>query len=225
MDELELAKIWKALFYCMWHADKPAVQNELAEKLGSLVHAVPGSRAALFAKAFWAMIMREWPGIDRLRCARPDCSLALARCLPTTSDPRRINKFYTLLRCMLRNSLRQLRQASWPMGGAEAFADVLWRGCMWRRGTRRGPPQPPMHAAADARRVSHLAEGREPGALAAHAIHDRRAVQARSAEPRLAGEPALLAGRQHGAGAGRRARRRYSQQCCVQVRPDTRRQG
>ena len=34
LEELDLAKIWKALFYCMWHADKPKVQNELAERLG-----------------------------------------------------------------------------------------------------------------------------------------------------------------------------------------------
>ena len=30
LDDLELRKIWKALFYCMWHSDKPKVQAELA---------------------------------------------------------------------------------------------------------------------------------------------------------------------------------------------------
>ena len=32
IDELELMRIWKALFYCMWHSDKPKVQAELAEE-------------------------------------------------------------------------------------------------------------------------------------------------------------------------------------------------
>lgn len=105
-EELELAKIWKALFYCMWHSDKPKVQAELAERLGGLVHAVPGSRATLFAKVFWATMMREWMGIDRLR----------------------LNKFYTLQRCVLQQSFRQLRQAGWPAGGADALAQVLWQG-------------------------------------------------------------------------------------------------
>lgn len=106
MEEIELAKIWKALFYCMWHSDKPKVQTDLAQRMGGLVHAVPGSRATLFAKVFWATMMREWPGIDRLR----------------------LNKFYMLLRCMLENSVRQLRLANWPAGGAEAFAQMLWLG-------------------------------------------------------------------------------------------------
>ena len=105
-EELEMAKIWKALFYCMWHSDKPKVQSELADRLGGLVHAMPGSRAALFAKVFWATMMREWVGIDRLR----------------------LNKFYTLQRCVLQQSFRQLRQAGWPEGGAEALAQVLWQG-------------------------------------------------------------------------------------------------
>ena len=44
IDELELMRIWKALFYCMWHSDKPKVQAELAETLGALVHAARGGK-------------------------------------------------------------------------------------------------------------------------------------------------------------------------------------
>ena len=114
LEELDLAKIWKALFYCMWHADKPKVQNELAERLGAMVLAVPGNKATLFAKTFFAMMMREWPGIDRLR----------------------LNKFYTLLKCVLTNSLRQLHRAGWPAGGAEGVAEVLQLGPL----SSRSPP-------------------------------------------------------------------------------------
>ena len=114
LEELDLAKIWKALFYCMWHADKPKVQNELAERIGAMVLAVPGNKATLFAKTFFAMMMREWPGIDRLR----------------------LNKFYTLLKCVLKNSLRQLHRAGWPAGGAEGLAEVLQLGPL----SSRSPP-------------------------------------------------------------------------------------
>ena len=114
LEELDLAKIWKALFYCMWHADKPKVQNELAERLGAMVLAVPGNKATLFAKTFFAMMMREWPGIDRLR----------------------LNKFYSLLKCVLKNSLRQLHRAGWPAGGAEGLAEVLQLGPL----SSRSPP-------------------------------------------------------------------------------------
>ena len=120
LEELDLAKIWKALFYCMWHADKPKVQNELAERLGAMVLAVPGNKATLFAKTFFAMMMREWPGIDRLR----------------------LNKFYTLLKCVLKNSLRQLHLAGWPAGGAESFAEILRLGPFSRYATEGSNPRP-----------------------------------------------------------------------------------
>ena len=34
---MELLKLWRGLFYCMWMSDKPLVQEELARKLASLV--------------------------------------------------------------------------------------------------------------------------------------------------------------------------------------------
>jgi ribosomal RNA-processing protein 1 len=64
------------------------------------------------------MMMREWAGIDRLR----------------------LNKFYTLLKCVLKNSLRQLHLAGWPAGGAEAFAEVLRLGPFSRCATRGYEP-------------------------------------------------------------------------------------
>ena len=83
IDELELMRIWKALFYCMWHSDKPKVQAELAETLGALVHAARGGKHWLFIRVFWATMVREWPGLDRLR----------------------LNKFYQLLGRQLHLSL------------------------------------------------------------------------------------------------------------------------
>lgn len=66
---LELYKVWKALFYCMWHSDKRAVQADLAERLTGLIHVMPPANQPLFVQVFWGTMAREWHGIDRLRCA------------------------------------------------------------------------------------------------------------------------------------------------------------
>lgn len=66
---LELFKVWKALFYCMWHSDKRAVQADLAERLTGLIHVMPPASQPLFVQVFWGTMSREWHGIDRLRCA------------------------------------------------------------------------------------------------------------------------------------------------------------
>ena len=64
---LELFKIWKALFYCMWHSDKRPVQADLAERLTALIHVMPSNKQPLFVQVFWGTMTREWHGIDRLR--------------------------------------------------------------------------------------------------------------------------------------------------------------
>ena len=34
----EMLRLWKGLHYCFWMSDKPLVQEELAEKIASLIH-------------------------------------------------------------------------------------------------------------------------------------------------------------------------------------------
>ena len=106
IDELELMRIWKALFYCMWHSDKPKVQAELAETLGALVHAARGGKHWLFIRVFWATMVREWPGLDRLR----------------------LNKFYQLLGRQLHHSIRLLAATGW------AADDARRLGAIWKEG-------------------------------------------------------------------------------------------
>ena len=86
---LDLSKVWKALFYCMWHSDKRAVQADLAERLTALVHVMPPSKQPLFIEVFWATLTREWHGIDRLR----------------------LDKFYMLMRLALGHMLSSLCEA------------------------------------------------------------------------------------------------------------------
>lgn len=51
-------------------SDKPLVQQALATELADILLKIPDpSSSLLFLKGFWQTIVREWPGIDRLRWA------------------------------------------------------------------------------------------------------------------------------------------------------------
>jgi ribosomal RNA-processing protein 1 len=67
VDQAELLKLWKGLFYCMWMSDKPRTQQQLARDLANLVDIVPKEAVVPFLQAFWRTMAREWMGIDVLR--------------------------------------------------------------------------------------------------------------------------------------------------------------
>ncbi|XP_037086051.1 ribosomal RNA processing protein 1 homolog A-like isoform X2 [Pollicipes pollicipes] len=91
-SELELLKLWKGLFYCMWMSDKPLVQEELAEELSQLVHLFPhGQDAVTFCSTFFTTMAREWHSIDAIRR----------------------DKFMMLVRRVLRQSLALAVSAGW----------------------------------------------------------------------------------------------------------------
>ncbi|CAN2387808.1 ribosomal RNA processing [Pristimantis euphronides] len=100
----EFCKIWKGLFYCMWMQDKPLMQEELAIAMSQLVHALQ-TRATqnLFIRSFWQTITREWEGIDRLR----------------------LDKFYTLIRLILHQSVELLKKGDWEESQMEEFLSIL----------------------------------------------------------------------------------------------------
>lgn len=101
--EDEMKKIWKGLFYCVWHADKQQQQVDLIERLSSLLRALPPPLSLLYFSSFVLTIRREWPGIDYLR----------------------LDKFYLLVRRFLRHLFLLLSSRSWdPLLGAQ-FADAL----------------------------------------------------------------------------------------------------
>ncbi|XP_012586577.1 PREDICTED: ribosomal RNA processing protein 1 homolog B, partial [Condylura cristata] len=102
----ELLKIWKGLFYCMWVQDEPLLQEELAVTISHLVHAVNNSEAQrLFLQTFWQTLNREWAGID---------------------GPR-LDKYHTLIRLVLRQSLEVLKRNSWEESRIQLFLDVLMK--------------------------------------------------------------------------------------------------
>lgn len=74
---LDMLKVWKGLFYCVYHSDRPRTQQALARALARLVADIPRDTVQTFLRAFWITMGREWHGIDRLRL---DKYLFLIRC-------------------------------------------------------------------------------------------------------------------------------------------------
>ncbi|CZR62018.1 related to RRP1 protein [Phialocephala subalpina] len=68
LPDLELLKLWKGLFYCLWMSDRPKPQAALAQELANLVSVLPSpSEKIAFLNAFWKTMQREWTNIDVLR--------------------------------------------------------------------------------------------------------------------------------------------------------------
>lgn len=67
LPTLELLKLWKGLFYCMWMSDRPRTQQALADSLADLVSILPSSTVIPFLRAYWQTMQREWTNIDVLR--------------------------------------------------------------------------------------------------------------------------------------------------------------
>ncbi|XP_041067940.1 ribosomal RNA processing protein 1 homolog A isoform X2 [Carcharodon carcharias] len=100
----ELLKIWKGIFYCMWMQDKPLLQEELANSISQLIHTFKNLDAKfLFMETFFQTMNREWNGIDRLR----------------------LDKFYMLIRLVLRQFLEELKSMSWDDSVVSRFLSCV----------------------------------------------------------------------------------------------------
>ncbi|XP_051464594.1 ribosomal RNA processing protein 1 homolog B isoform X2 [Apus apus] len=105
----ELLKIWKGLFYCMWMQDKPLLQEELAGNISQLIHVIQNTEARhLFIQTFWQTMNREWNGIDNLR----------------------LDKYYMLMRMILRQSFEVLKRNEWDESLTEVFLQLLMKEVM-----------------------------------------------------------------------------------------------
>ncbi|KAF9890287.1 hypothetical protein FE257_006201 [Aspergillus nanangensis] len=75
---IELLKLWKGLFFCFYHSDRPLTQQALARNLSyTLVPTLPRTSVHRFLRAFWITISRDFHSLDRLRL---DKYLFLIRC-------------------------------------------------------------------------------------------------------------------------------------------------
>jgi ribosomal RNA-processing protein 1 len=108
LTHVEHAKIWKGLFYCVWLSDGMLAQQQLARDLAALVHCfrdadADGAAAMAFVRAFCDTLQREW----------------------TLLDVHRVDKYYYLLRHVLREALRFVARRRWSAALCAALRDML----------------------------------------------------------------------------------------------------
>ncbi|XP_077214753.1 ribosomal RNA processing-like protein [Tasmannia lanceolata] len=99
----EMIKIWKGLFYCVWHADKQSFQIELINRLSSLLVSLDLPLSIIYFEVFITTMRREWSGIDYLR----------------------LDKFYLLIRRFLHHFFLLLKKNSWDLEVLNLLMGVL----------------------------------------------------------------------------------------------------
>lgn len=103
VKEEELLKIWKGLFYCVWHAEKAPAQADLINRMAYLMEKLDVDLSLLFFKVFLTALRREWGSIDK-------------RCL---------DSFYLLLRQYVSHMFVVLQINGWELEVVRKFMDAL----------------------------------------------------------------------------------------------------
>ncbi|KAG0723602.1 Ribosomal RNA processing protein 1 B [Chionoecetes opilio] len=97
-------KLWKGLFYCMYMADKPLLQEAVAEDISGLIHYINNEEdCRSFVQAGFLTFAREWNGIDVFR----------------------IDKYMMFIRRFLRHIFTHLRASGWKMKDVMAYTSIL----------------------------------------------------------------------------------------------------
>ncbi|CAL0325539.1 unnamed protein product [Lupinus luteus] len=99
----DIKKLWKGLFYCVWHADKSLVQSQLVHRLSSLLLTLHLPFSIQYFSTFLLTMRREWSGID---------------------GPR-LDKFYLLIRGFVSKFFSFLKKNSWDLDLVNRFMGVL----------------------------------------------------------------------------------------------------
>lgn len=103
LPPLELLKLWKGLFYCMWMSDRARTQQALADSLADLVSVLPAGTVIPFLRAYWQTMQREWTRIDVLR----------------------MEKFLLLTRRYVGATLQVLQRGGWEEGLVRQHVELL----------------------------------------------------------------------------------------------------
>ncbi|CAI0387241.1 unnamed protein product [Linum tenue] len=103
LPDEDMKKLWKGLFYCLWHADKLPAQAHLIDRLASLIPALDLPFSAHYFSVFLLTMRREWSGIDFLR----------------------LDKFYLLMRRVLRSVFLLLKRNSWDLEMSNRFMGIV----------------------------------------------------------------------------------------------------
>ncbi|EOY15658.1 hypothetical protein QUC31_000651 [Theobroma cacao] len=103
VSDEEMKRLWKGLFYCVWHADKLPAQSDLIEKLSSVLPKLETGLSLQYFSVFLLTMRREWTGIDKLR----------------------LDKFYLLIRRFLNCFFVMLKKWSWDLDFTRRSIRVL----------------------------------------------------------------------------------------------------
>ncbi|KAK6245881.1 Ribosomal RNA processing protein 1 - like 1 [Theobroma cacao] len=103
VSDEEMKRLWKGLFYCVWHADKLPAQSDLIEKLSSVLPKLETGLSLQYFSVFLLTMRREWTGIDKLR----------------------LDKFYLLIRRFLNCFFVMLKKWSWDLDFTRRSTRVL----------------------------------------------------------------------------------------------------
>ncbi|CAF9939378.1 MAG: hypothetical protein ALECFALPRED_008084 [Alectoria fallacina] len=100
---IELLKIWKGLFFCIFHTDRPIPQQRLSKSLASLLLPLPTTLFLPFIHAFWKTIIQYWSQIPSLR----------------------LDKYLYLLRQYIAHSFKYLQQHAWNGELVAGYLELL----------------------------------------------------------------------------------------------------
>ncbi|XP_022720916.1 ribosomal RNA processing protein 1 homolog [Durio zibethinus] len=103
VSDEEMKRLWKGLFYCVWHADELPTQSDLIDKLSSVLPKLEPGLSIQYFSVFLLTMRREWNGIDKLR----------------------LDKFCLLIRRFLNCFFSMLKKWSWDLDLSRRSIRVL----------------------------------------------------------------------------------------------------
>lgn len=105
LTSLDLEKLWKGLYYAVWFSDGAENQQNLCEQLSIIFNNNSMSLRTWTQaqKAFWNILIKEWASIDQWR----------------------MDKYYLLIRRMLRGNFRYLAKKDWNSKVLKQFNDII----------------------------------------------------------------------------------------------------
>lgn len=122
----DFLRLWKGLYYCMWMSDKPLVQEELSEELGSLIHCFPTIKIAIqFFQNFLETMCIEWFGIDQWRIDKFMMVSNRAQTKPHSFLIHFHQNILQLVRRVTRQMLFAIKNVEWEDEALKLFSNAL----------------------------------------------------------------------------------------------------
>ncbi|KAL3532789.1 hypothetical protein ACH5RR_006310 [Cinchona calisaya] len=103
LSEDDMKRLWKGLFYCVWHSDKAPAQGLLINRICSFLLTLDPLLSLQYFSCFLVTLRREWTGIDHLR----------------------LDKFYLLVRRFVNGVFRLMRKYKWDLEYLGKYVEVL----------------------------------------------------------------------------------------------------